>query len=233
MKLTLWLILLASLCIAPRGFAQSTAAPVAGAQAGSAPVFSKDMTLYVRDFELDAENVKVDSGGVIGNVRPGIIERPSKRAEHDPEAQAKKLVDTMSRSLIKDLEKAGYKVERLGLDDPAPTSGAMVSGVFTEVDEGNRLHRAVIGFGSGSANMELYVTLSDLAHPEKPLYNAARDDTSGKKPGAVITLNPYVAAAKFVMEKNAPEKTVKKTASQISKEVESHLENATPPSQKS
>jgi hypothetical protein len=41
--------------------------------------------------------------------------------------------------------------------------------------------------------------------------------------GAVITLNPYLAAAKFVMEKNAPEKTVKKTASQISAEVVKNL----------
>lgn len=228
MKLTLWLVLLATCCFAPRGFAQSTTAPAAGAHSDSAPVFSKDMTVYVRDFELDAENVKVDSG-LIGNVRPGLIERPSKRAEHDPEAQAKKIVDTMSKDLIKDLEKAGYNVQRLGLNDPAPASGAMVSGVFTEVDEGNRVHRAVLGFGSGSAKMELYVTLSDLAHPEKPLYNAAQDDTSGKKPGAVITLNPYVAAAKFVMEKNAPEKTVKKTASQISKEVVGNLEKATSP----
>jgi hypothetical protein len=47
--------------------------------------------------------------------------------------------------------------------------------------------------------------------------------TSGKKMGAVITLNPYLAAAKFVMEKNAPEKTVKKTASQISAEVVKNL----------
>jgi hypothetical protein len=37
-------------------------------------------------------------------------------------------------------------------------------------------------------------------------------------------MNPYVAAAKFVMEKNAPEKTVKKTAAEIAKEVETHLQ---------
>jgi len=232
MKLKLLLVLLITIQWAPRGFAQPSTAPATGAQPDSASVFTKDMTVYVRDFELDAENVKVDSG-VVGSVRPGLVERPSKRAEHDPEAQAKKLVDTMSKNLIKDLEKAGYKTQRLGHDDPAPASGALVSGVFTEVDEGNRLHRAVLGFGSGSAKMELYVTLSDLAHPEKPLYNATQDDTSGKKPGAVITLNPYVAAAKFVMEKNAPEKTVKKTASQVSKEVVDHLEKATPPMQKS
>ena len=37
------------------------------------------------------------------------------------------------------------------------------------------------------------------------------------------TMNPYVAAAKFVMEKNAPEKTIKKTADDISKDIIAHL----------
>jgi len=233
MKLTLWLVSLATICFASRGFSQSATAPATGTQTDApAPVFTKDMTVYVRDFELDAENVKVDSG-VVGRVRPGLIERPSKREEHDPEAQAKKLVDTMSKDLISDLQKAGYKAQRLGPDDPAPTTGALVSGVFTEVDEGNRMHRALIGFGSGSAKMELYVTLSNLANPQKPLYNVTQEDTSGKRPGAAITLNPYAAAVKFAMEKNAPEKTVKKTASQISKEVVSHLEKPQPPALKS
>jgi hypothetical protein len=40
----------------------------------------------------------------------------------------------------------------------------------------------------------------------------------------VISLNPYVAAAKFVMEKNAPENTVKSTASAISKDIVVHLQ---------
>jgi hypothetical protein len=130
----------------------------------------------------------------------------------------------MSTSLVGDLQKAGYKAQRLGRDDPAPSTGALVSGVFTEVDEGSRVHRALIGFGSGSAKMALYGTLSDLASPQKPLYNAAQENTSSKTPGAAITMNPYVAAAKFVMEKNAPDKTVKKTASQISREVVNHLQ---------
>jgi len=91
------------------------------------------------------------------------------------------------------------------------------------VDEGNRMHRALFGFGSGEAKMELYVTLTDLAAPQKPLYEVTNNENSGKKLGAVITMNPYVAAAKFVMETQATEKTVKKTASDVAKEVEAHL----------
>jgi hypothetical protein len=37
-------------------------------------------------------------------------------------------------------------------------------------------------------------------------------------------MNPYVAAAKFVMEKNAPEKAVKSAASDITKEIVLHLQ---------
>ena len=220
MKLILRFVLLTVIGFAPRGSAQS--APASSEAAQTKHVFTKDMTVYVRDFELDSQNVQVDKGAG-GQVRPGLIERPSKHKQEDPEAQAKKIVGTMSKSLIDDLQKAGYKAQRLGLDDPAPPVGALVTGVFTEVDEGSRMHRALIGFGSGSAKMDLYVTLSDLASPQKPLYNVAQEDTSGKKPGVAITMNPYVAAAKFVMEKNAPEKTVKKTDSQISEEVASHL----------
>jgi len=192
-------------------------------QKPAAQVFTKDTTVYVSDFDLDAQNVAVDTGGPGSQVRPGIIERPRKREQQDPEAQAKKLVNVMSTSLVADLQKAGYKAVRLAPGEANPTTGAWVHGVFTEVDEGNRMRRAIIGFGSGQVSMNLYVTLTDLASPEKPLYNESKADTSAGKMGAVIAMNPYVAAAKFVMEKNAPEKTVKKTASEVAAAVETQL----------
>ena len=192
------------------------------APAQSTPVthsFTKDTVIYVSDFELDAQDVAVDKGGVVGQNRPGLIERPRKREQQDPAAQAKKLVNTMTENLVSDLQKAGYHAQRLAPGEAQPASGAWVHGVFTEVDEGSRIHRAMIGFGSGQATMNLYVTLTDLAHPDKPLYDVSQSDASKDKMGAVITMNPYVAAAKFVMEKNAPEKMVKKTAGEISAQV--------------
>jgi hypothetical protein len=67
--------------------------------------------------------------------------------------------------------------------------------------------------------MQLYVNVADAAHPQQNLYTIDKDDTSGKKPGALITMNPIAAGAKFVMEKNASDKVVKKTAKQVSDEV--------------
>ena len=213
------MLFVACLCV----FSLTCGAQTAEAPKASTFVFTKDMTVYVSDFELQAQNVQVDQGSAVGRARPGILERPQKKEQQDPEAQAKKLVNTMSTSIVSDLQKAGYKAQRLAAGDPKPPKGVWVHGIFTEADEGNRLRRAVIGFGSGQAKMELYVTMSDLANPQKPLYESSVDGASKDKVGAAITMNPYAAAAKFVMEKNASEKTVKSAASDISKQIVAHL----------
>jgi hypothetical protein len=176
---TLVLFLFTACLLTQSPHAQDTAAP----QKPPTYLFTKDMIIYVSDFELDAQNVNVDKGGVVGQVRPGILERPSKREKRDPEVQAKKIVDLMSKSIVDDLQKAGYKVQRLPNSDARPATGAWIHGVFTEVDDGDQRRRALIGFGAGEANMDLYVTLSDLANPDKPLYNEAKDQDSGKKIG--------------------------------------------------
>jgi len=44
-----------------------------------------------------------------------------------------------------------------------------------------------------------------------------------RMPGAVVTMNPYVAAAKFVMQKNASEKDVKKTAAEVVDQITNYM----------
>jgi hypothetical protein len=201
-------------------------AVVYGQQSATPPaqqpfVFTPGTMIYVSDFELDAENFQADEG------RPKVLPRPG-LLHKDPASEAKKLVNDMANDIVNDVKKAGYKAQRLSASDPKPSSGVWVHGVFTELDEGNRMRRAVIGFGAGESKMTLYVTMNDLAHPEQPLYNASENGDSGKKVGAAITMNPYVAAAKFVMEKNAPEKTIKKTAGEISQDLITHLKQHQP-----
>ena len=179
----------------------------------------KSKTIYVADFELDAQNVQPDeapSGRIRGN---GPLRRATGHGTGDAAQQAQHIVNLMADSLVSDFEKAGYFAQRVAADSESIGAGYLVKGVFTEVDQGNRVRRAVIGFGAGQVNMQLYVNVSDAAHPQENLYTLDKDDTSGKKPGAVITMNPIVAGAKFVMEKNASDKVVKKTAKQISEEV--------------
>ena len=220
------LLLFRLLCPAILALAAST---VLGQEGSTEPskqrpfVFSPANTIiYVSDFELDSENFQADQSMPRAHQRPHVINGPL-RQSRDPATEAQNLVNLMATDIVQDLTKAGYKAQRLAATDVRPSEGVWVHGVFTQLSEGNRLRRAVIGFGTGQAKMDLYVTMNDLSQPDQPLYTAATSEESGKKPGAAITMNPYVAAAKFVMEKNAPEKTIKKTASDISKEIIAHL----------
>lgn len=74
--------------------------------------------------------------------------------------------------------------------------------------------------------MQIEVEVSDLAsYPEDPFLVMGTHTGSGRKPGAVVTLNPYVAAAKFVLSGNASEKDVKNAASEIASELTGYMKS--------
>jgi hypothetical protein len=183
-------------------------------------------TILIQDFELDYGNVQSDPG-LIDRLesRPRVLPIPKLRQKDDPEQKAKNLVNLMSESLQKNFNDAGIMAQRVYLGNGLPKEGWLVKGVFTEVDEGGRLKRAGIGFGAGATNMEVQVSVIDLAvNPDAPfiIFGTVKDPK--QMPGAVVTLNPYVAAAKFVLEKNAPEKDVKKTGKAIAQEIMKYRE---------
>jgi hypothetical protein len=224
------------LCLAIAGFAHPTYPQANSTQAAAATPATvlanpdRAITVYIKDFELDAADVTTDQSR-IGN-GPLHGNGPLRRAtgtgkSNDSAAEAQHVVKLMSDNLVEDFTKAGYTTKLLAPGDYRPAVGILITGVFTELDEGNRVRRAVIGFGAGAATMQLYVTATDLAHPEQALYQSDANDSGGKKPGAVITMNPYVAAAKFVMEKNATDKTVKKTTKQITTEFDKRMKTGT------
>ncbi len=129
----------------------------------------------------------------------------------------------MSESLIKSLRAKGLDAQRQpsGPQTELPHNGWLMQGIFTEVDQGNRIKRAVIGFGRGATKMGVQVGVSNLAgsQPRTPFIIFGTFKAPKKTPGAAVTINPYVAAAKFVMEKNATEKDIEKTAEQIVDEI--------------
>ncbi len=219
-------LVLVSFCVAQGSDTQpTTTKPLALSRA------DKNKVIYVSDFDLDPNNFKQDKGGVTGKgylLPPPPKSFPSlRRRRQDPATEASKLIRLMSESLVSELSRAGFRACRLLQADTRPTEGLIVSGVFTELDEGNQMRRALLGFGSGTAKMELYVTIADASHAGQPLYDTLAKKSGGKRPGAVIALNPYASAAsfvaKFAMTKNAPETMVKKTASKIATELTEQL----------
>ncbi len=186
-------------------------------------VGAKPAVIYVADFDLGAQTIQ-DEDGILSS-RPGPLGRVGQRlsgASQNPEARARKLVDLMADSLVKDLTKAGFIATRLVPGAPLPAEGWLLRGVFTEVQEGNRLRRAMIGFATGQTDLQVITGIDDLSQgAPKPLYQLETEASSGKLPGAAPTLvlGPYGAAARFVMAGKDLEKNVGQTAAQIAAQV--------------
>jgi hypothetical protein len=216
------------LVLAAASVAQGPASPAPSRLPLMLSPADKDKVIYIQDFEVDPGAFKQDKGGITGK---GFLVPPPPgfptRKLNDSAAEAQKLVKVMSKSLVADLRKAGLSVIWLSPTEARPAEGLVVSGVFTEMDEGNQMRRALIGFGAGASKIELIVTVADASHPEQSRYDVATGKSSGKKPGTIVPLNPYLGAAgfvaKFAITKNAPERMIKKTASQIASELNKQL----------
>jgi hypothetical protein len=171
--------------------------------------------VYVQDFALDVEATEPKTGPL---GRPRLFQQLT---GEDPAAHARRIVDEMATSLVQDLNAAGLPAERLPDGRALPLDGWLVRGAFTEADSGNTLRRAVIGFGSGRTDMEVQVGVSDLAspHPTESFLVFGTITDPSRLPGGVVTRNPYVVAAKFVLAKGAPERDVQHTAKTIADEL--------------
>ncbi len=187
-------------------------------------------TLYVSDFELDDASVSADQNP-LDNARRlggGLLPRPLLRRDK-PQTRASDIVEQLAQALVSDLRRAGLDARRLPAGVTPPAQGWLVRGVFLDVDEGNRLRRAMVGFGAGANEVDLAVAIDDLSkQTPAPLYQVIESHSSTSKPGAgaAIALNPYVAAAKFVMARGDQRKTVEHAASEVSDAVLARLKAA-------
>ena len=187
-------------------------------------------TIYVENFDLGETVVKSDPGTLTG--RPRLIHF----RRENPAEELHELSDLLAISLVADLKKKNLPAQRLAADAPKPARGWLVRGAFLEVVNGNRLQKAVIGFGAGNSDAELYVGVTDLGAPagKQDLLdlnvNSAGDKTPGGAVATAITRTPYGMAAKFVLERDASEKDIKRAAEtladKLEKLVQMHVRNA-------
>lgn len=189
--------------------------------------------VYVAAFAVEPDAIKPASG-LLSNatdaVGEAVEERPhlfggggilGRRLKPDtPTPQ--EVADTLSSSITSALkeQKLGYPVERMPSGAPQPSSGWVVNGRFVSVDPGNRAERAVVGFGAGEATTEVQVVVDRLGEDgSTPVLEFGTQADSGKMPGAAVTMNPYVAAAKFVLGKQATMRDVKAMGGEIAKQI--------------
>jgi hypothetical protein len=173
--------------------------------------------VYVADFDLQQE--AVTSEGLLSHL-----------PLHDRKAQsdARPLVGVMADAIVSELGKKGVEAHRFATGAPLPRQGWLVRGAFLQIDEGDRLKRAIVGFGAGHVDMQVAVTIDDLSAGKAPvpLYQLQTGAESGKAPGAVLTLNPYAAAVKFVLSGRDLGTEAKNSAAKIAGQVLAHIDSA-------
>jgi hypothetical protein len=175
--------------------------------------------VYVQDFKVEKQSSGNDQ--TLGGARARAIIAQVKSATG---MQSSQVIDLMSSSLVSDLNRGGIKAVRLTAGQSLPKSGWLVRGVFTEVDQGSRVLRAEVGFGAGATDLAVLVNVADLQKGKaEPFYKLQTQAGSRKTPGAapvaIVTKNPYVAAAKFVMSRRDLPKNIRQTAQIIADQI--------------
>jgi hypothetical protein len=194
-------------------------ANVARERVTAAPTTSPT-AVYIADFELDASTIREQRGLLPPPPPPlpGLPRLPG--APVEPAVRARQLVDLMANSLVSDLARKGVSARRLRQGERPPVAGWLVRGVFTEVQAGNQFRRAVIGFGAGQTELQVIVAVDDLVRgAPQSMYEMDTRADSGRLPGAAITLNPVITAARFALAGGDLDRNVEQTAAQISEAV--------------
>lgn len=180
--------------------------------------------VYVKDFDLRPGNFEAESG--ILPITPTAFGGPMAlipRALGIPEENATRerdLVNLMSSALVENLQIVGLNARHLPAGETFPNKGWLVRGAFMQVDEGNRLRRALVGFGSGATRLRVVVWVSDLSnHSPGPFYVLDTSTHSSRKPGAVFSFDPYIGIARFLTDGLDMETNVTQIATEIADDI--------------
>ena len=84
------------------------------------------------------------------------------KPSEDPTAKAQELTILLSNTIVAELNDAAIRAIRLEPGALTPQDGLLVGGEFLELDEGNRMRRAMVGFGAGSEEVKVQVEVYDL-----------------------------------------------------------------------
>jgi len=180
------------------------------------PASAVKPTIYVSDFELDvAPPSTASQNGAAASQRTGKALTP----EQEKRKHANELVNWMSTSLVTELQKAGYSVSRLHGSEGRPSGGAGIRGLFAEIDKENHWRRALLRAADDSGKMQAVVSVANLAKPAQAMYEIAPLPGNEAKPGAVITLSPYVPLTKYEVDKQADQAALQVVAARIVKDL--------------
>ena len=168
-------------------------APVASAQQGSVPAAppKPKKPVYVQDFTGGYEPASSSSSG-----RSGPLARiRAARANEKASTSASQL----SGDIVKEFQAQGFTARRLDPKEPLPADGWLVRGTFYATDSGGNVIPTELLGGEQKPNTQLTVSVANLSKdPNAPFIVFGKAEAL-KGQGAPVGWNPYVVAAKFVI----------------------------------
>lgn len=191
-----------------------------GALSAPPPQVVNPRPVVVHDFAFDVANLRTDSGTLSGGDGPAKRVLGNIRPTEAPAQKAARFAELLAETIASELTNLKIPASRQPLGASLPADGLVVNGQFVQVDEGNRLKRAILGFGAGGTEVLAQVAIYDLAQSRsQPILVYGTGTGSKPMPGGLVFMNPYAMAAKYVLSANATEKDVRKLGKQIANDL--------------
>jgi Domain of unknown function (DUF4410) len=111
--------------------------------------------VVVYDFAVSAADVS-ENQGFFAAVRNSLSDTTENEREL---AIAREVQSRMSEEMVVRIRELGLPARRAARGSVLPADAVAVTGLFLNVDEGNRLQRTVLGFGAGQSTVDTKVEL--------------------------------------------------------------------------
>jgi Domain of unknown function (DUF4410) len=180
-------LLLAAVAIA--GCAGASVSP----GSNTIPVSSgRPSIIYVYPFAVNVQDVTLNQGFFQKTYR----DMSDSNADQSQFDLGHETASALADQMVQQLESLGFNASRVPRGTQVSGQNILiVDGSFTNINQGNRLRRMVIGLGSGQSNLNAEVQVYQMANGSTmQIMDFATEANSGSMPGAALTA-PAGAAA--------------------------------------
>jgi hypothetical protein len=154
-------------------------------QSNSAPLNNnRPTTVYVYPFAITAQDVTLNQGFFQKTYR-----NLSDENEQIQLAVAQTTALAMANAMVQELQSIGFTPSTVARGAQITGQNVLiVDGEFTDINEGNRLRRMVIGLGVGSSSLDTKVQVYQMANgTTQQIMDFTTHADSGEMPGAALT----------------------------------------------
>lgn len=148
----------------------------------------KPTRILVQDFSLSSEAVKTSSTP-LAKLKDLASSDNGQSEKLDLQKEVR---SALSEALVDRIKKLGFDVAPVDAGKHPGSRELMITGTITNVDEGNSVRRAIIGFGAGQSSVDSNVMV--LSPENQTLLSFKAHSDSGNAPGAAATAGVGAAA---------------------------------------